>query len=279
MKKSQSEQLLFCTTRLVGNNTAGTGFFFSYNGCVFLITNKHVIKDMSTGSFSLLQSNNNTVDNVPVFGAKEDFHFLNSEFIGHPNPNIDVTVMNISQKMNDYYTSGKSLYLHHVSKDLMPTPLDYETIISPIENIIFVGYPDGLHDTNNNLPIVRRGITASPCFYDFKGKNSRNEDIGGEKTFLVDASVFPGSSGSPVFIYYPWIYPDQNGNLNIGSKLFFLGIIARRTFGNESRKILGIDIYQEIDLGVVYKSDTIIETMDNYLKVANATAQPTAVTA
>ena len=82
--------------------------------------------------------------------------------------------------------------------------LDYgcfPTIIAPntdttpdiglIEDVLFVGYPNGMFDKANNLPVARRGITATPATVDY----------GGRPVFLIDASVFPGSSGSPVFLY------------------------------------------------------------------------------
>lgn len=59
-----------------------------------------------------------------------------------------------------------------------------------IEPITFIGYPNGIWDSTNLLPVARRGTTASPIEVDFEGS----------PRFLIDASVFGGSSGSPVFI-------------------------------------------------------------------------------
>ena len=57
------------------------------------------------------------------------------------------------------------------------------------EEIVFIGYPSGLRDEHNSTPLIRRGITASPIWNDF----------GNDPIFLIDAGVYPGSSGSPVF--------------------------------------------------------------------------------
>ena len=55
-----------------------------------------------------------------------------------------------------------------------------------------LGCPSGLFDEVNNLPIARRGITATPLpTYSYNGKAE----------FLVDIACFPGSSGSPIFTY------------------------------------------------------------------------------
>ncbi|HGH6417174.1 TPA: hypothetical protein ACJL3H_000522 [Neisseria meningitidis] len=56
-----------------------------------------------------------------------------------------------------------------------------------------IGYPNGLWDSKNNLPIFRTGITATHPAIDFEGK----------KEFMIDVACFPGSSGSPVFKYIP----------------------------------------------------------------------------
>jgi len=43
-----------------------------------------------------------------------------------------------------------------------------------------IGYPSGLWDTKNNLPIVRKGITATTPYFDYNGK----------REFLVDIAAF-----------------------------------------------------------------------------------------
>ena len=43
------------------------------------------------------------------------------------------------------------------------------------------------------MPILRRGTTATPIALNFEGRPE----------FLIDAAVYPGSSGSPVFVYLP----------------------------------------------------------------------------
>ena len=64
--------------------------------------------------------------------------------------------------------------------------------------------------------IVRQGITATPIWNNFKG----------EEVFLVDAGVFPGSSGSPVFIYNRGTYPTKDG-IAVGNRLLFVGVMTQ----------------------------------------------------
>lgn len=77
-----------------------------------------------------------------------------------------------------------------------------------------IGYPNGLWDDINNLPIVRSGLTATPIKYDYRGR----------KEFLIDSACFPGSSGSPVFIYNEGSFSTSTG-ITLGSRFFLAGIM------------------------------------------------------
>ena len=137
--------------------------------------------------------------------------------------------------------------------------------LDAIENIIFVGYPAGLWDVKHLIPIIRQGITATPPQLDFSGL----------KAFLVSAPVFPGSSGSPVFLYdKSGTYIDKvTGNIVIGSRFYFLGVISSVfTMPDYGKIILPTELQpyvqykQFVDLGIVYKAETIIETIEALLK-------------
>ena len=69
-----------------------------------------------------------------------------------------------------------------------------------------VGYPHDLRDKSHNLPICRRGITASHPEVDFCGKPE----------LLIDIPCAPGVSGSPVFVLDAKGYTDEQGNIRCG---------------------------------------------------------------
>lgn len=88
--------------------------------------------------------------------------------------------------------------------------------LSAIEDVVMVGYPSGLWDKKNNLPLFRKGITSSHPAIDFNDKN-----IG-----AVDMACFPGSSGSPIFILNENGYTDKKGNVRLGNeRVIFLGTL------------------------------------------------------
>ena len=81
-----------------------------------------------------------------------------------------------------------------------------------------IGYPNGLWDSYNNMPIIRRGVTATNVKLDYNNK----------KEFLIDIAAFPGSSGSPVFIYNQGSYPVEDG-IVVGNRLILLGVLYAGT--------------------------------------------------
>ncbi len=84
-----------------------------------------------------------------------------------------------------------------------------------LQDIIFLGYPIGLWDSKNNLPITRKGVTATNPQIDYEGK----------KEFLIDAACFPGSNGSPVFRFNEGAYIENSSFIAGGGQINFLGII------------------------------------------------------
>ena len=85
-----------------------------------------------------------------------------------------------------------------------------------IEDITMIGYPNGIWDVRNNMPIVRRGITATNPKHDYNGL----------PLFVIDCACFPGSSGSPVLIFNQGGYMDAQGNMNLGgSRVLLLGVL------------------------------------------------------
>ena len=142
---------------------------------------------------------------------------------------------------------------------LAPTVLH---ALDALEEILFVGYPNGVWDHVNLMPIMRRGTTATPIALDFEGRPE----------FLIDAAVYPGSSGSPVFIYQA---DAMRPNQNMGRKFLFAGVIAAVFFREEANHIVSAPVpannsgmvmgSEMIDLGLVIKAQAVIDVINAYL--------------
>lgn len=266
------ENLIFTTVRIecltsTNSSSIGTGCIVSYHreegDYYFIVTNKHVIKDAVKG---ILQFNLSKNDQ-PDLGRKYSLIFNDFEKIwfGHNNPDIDIAIAPIVPFLNE-------LKKDHINIFFKAIPLIYalkqENIkeVDAIEDILIIGYPNGIYDKKNLLPIVRKGITATPANIDFEGK----------PIFLIDASIFPGSSGSPVFICNTGGTSKQGFDKQSKTRFIFMGIVASVLIKQDINKIEIINIpvkdipfvktSQMLDLGIVFKSHCIIETIESFLK-------------
>lgn len=265
-----AEQLLYTTIKLIafknGNPiSTGTGFMFGFakNGdqmvpCI--VTNKHVV---------------NGADMIRArlhFGkdGKPAGEFVNCDFdisggvpFWHPNPDIDLCAFVYAEIIRQAETQGKAIFFRHLDMNIVPENDDWE-YFDALEEVMMIGCPNGLSDEVNNLPISRRGITATSLTKDYNGKPE----------FMVDMACFPGSSGSPIFLYDRNGYLDRKQNsYNIGAqRIKLVGVLySGPLIANDGRVVLShmprVEISSMMHLGNAIKTselrvlDQIIQTM------------------
>jgi len=198
--------------------SSGSGYFFAFlekEGMHIpcIITNKHVINGAISGSFHLTVRN---ADETPNLGEYLTFTFVNFEqrWIGHPDPAIDLAIFLIGPILNEAQSQGKLIHYMPLDKSALPSKELLDSLPT-MEEIIMIGYPNGIWDAKHNLPIIRRGITAThprlPC--------------NGKPEFLIDAACFPGSSGSPVFLANIGSFVSPDGALCAGTRIALLGTL------------------------------------------------------
>ena len=120
-----------------------------------------------------------------------------------------------------------------------------------------------IRDRVNALPILRRGSTATALALDFEGRAE----------FLIDAAVYPGSSGSPVFVRRRRSdgAPDDTSQ----SAPWFAGVVAAVFFREEASRLVPVPVpasvggtvlgSEMIDLGLVIKASAVQELLAAYL--------------
>jgi hypothetical protein len=270
MHLSISEQLTYSTVRIEcedvkGNIFTGTGYFFRFREdkkkglhVPVVITNKHVVAGSKRGKLIFTKANDK---NEPI--DTEHFSIFIDNFEDwwkkHPDPEVDLCAMPIAPFLKEAEKRSEKLFYIPLDKSLLPTNEQLEEL-SALEEVVMVGYPNGIWDQINNKPILRKGVTATHPNFDYNGK----------KEFLIDMACFPGSSGSPVFILNEGGYRDKKGNTYLGrSRIILLGTLyaGPQYTATGEIKIIEVPTSQKPipilsipnNLGLVIKSNKIIE--------------------
>lgn len=208
------EQLIHCTARIEAYRAGklisfGSSYMFEFvvegNRYPCLITNKHVLEEADRADFTVTLSD---ISRGPALGLhrKISVSLIASCLVAHPDPTVDLIGVLIGPQLQRLKEKeGMEPYLVHLTEAELADSKLLESV-SPVEEILMIGYPNGLWDSVNNLPIARRGITATHMGVRHNGKPE----------FLIDAACFPGSSGSPVFIANLGGYTDRRGMTYLG---------------------------------------------------------------
>lgn len=220
---SPSEQLAHSTVRIETITTtgsgSGTGFFYRFadkgeKHVPAIITNKHVIDGAIKGQFVLTEASG---EGEPVLGKYHGFSFDNFQghWFPHPNLDIDLCAMPIAPLLIQAQEKKQNFFYISLEKSLLLNKQELDDL-TLMEDVVMVGYPNGIWDQANNMPVFRKGITATHPNIDWNGKPE----------FLIDAACFPGSSGSPVFLFNQGGYSTKSGGIVIGpSRIKLLGIL------------------------------------------------------
>jgi Trypsin-like peptidase domain len=216
-----TEFLMHATVRIdcitSKGESIGTGFFFNLfvhgdQVVPVIVSNKHVVKGAITGSIELTPTK---VDGSPDLA--NHFPIRISEFeqgwIGHPDPDVDLTIFPCANILESLAKEGRKVFWAGLDQSLVPTDEEMQAL-TPVEELLVVGYPIGVWDTKNNSPVFRRGVTATAPYLDFSGR----------REFLIDAAIFPGSSGSPVMLFNQGVWVPRSGGTSIGGRIRLLGV-------------------------------------------------------
>ena len=260
-----AKRLLFHTIRVDtvledGSSGTGTAFVVTHTHArgqsAFVVTNRHIVEGVSSGSlvFTLAR------DGQPVLGSRFELHIDDFPHAWHlhPDPSVDLAIVPFAPLVQAARDQGMQLYWQAIDTRTLPNA-DELAHMDALEEVLFVGYPSGVWDQVNGLPIMRRGTTATPPMLDFEGRPE----------FLIDAAVYPGSSGSPVFMR-----ADHQGG-TAPDKLWFAGVVAAVFFREEANRLVSAPVpaststvmgSEMIDLGLVIKSRMVVELIEDFLR-------------
>ena len=236
------DRRFFTTVRLDGDASRATGFLVeradaaSGEPRVFIATARHAFENTDGLTIRLIAADD---DGRPNLGRHHvvELGSISGMWVGHPDDGIDLAVLAFDDILD---AVDAPTVLELLSTDRFHTG-DSLAQLPAISEVTILGYPSGISDPAHTTPLARRGHTATPPALDYSG----------DAAFLIDASVFAGSSGSPVFSEPPTSTPD------------FLGVVvkAKATAATEEADAPG-ERLEMLDLGVVYKPSALLEVLD-----------------
>lgn len=218
-----SDQLIRATARIECVNSAnetscGTCFFFQAElgegtTAPLLITNRHVIEGQSRAIVHLtIRSASDPKSRKEV--VPFNIHTLQQMAIYHPSQSVDLAAIAFAPIIQILGHGGKvAEYITLQTSDIVSDQVLEEC--RAFEDLTMIGYPNGIWDSHNNRPIMRRASSATPIF----------EDYNGQSKFLIDCACFPGSSGSPVFLFNEGAYSTKKGAILGGTRVALVGIL------------------------------------------------------
>ena len=268
IKFDKFEEQIFLNTVLVENVTdkeLGTGFLVQKkidekHVKHLLFSNKHVFwgkkdKNNSLAEKDLIITFHKTeADGSYKLGTthKISLHLKRGQegYYEHPESLIDVACINISSVYRILPVGMRSINL----KEFIDFSFDS---IYAGQKVVFIGYPKGFFDNINFLPVMRSGFIASIPAVDFQNR----------KQLLIDAHVFPGSSGSPVFYETSGKYKLLGIISEVPiTKLDFLQVdVDKKNVTEYKKKEVSDQVsipIQFIGLGMLYKNETIKTVFD-----------------
>lgn len=262
------------TTSYRGKVSQGTGFFFqeeenkdpSKKGDqwlqienLWLVTNKHVllIKDDNGKeqvpdefTFHLRKINNSKVQWFPITLNSSD---LKKQAKIHTNDIVDIAAIEILDLVTNLIKNKENNLAQWSAVTEKNLPGKNKIDVEVSDEAVTIGYPKGFYDKFNLFPIIKSGIIASRWGGQFNGN----------PYFLIDAKLFPGSSGSLV-ITRPINQVVHKGQMfaSKNKKFAFLGVYSGEPF-RQNRPIEFDDMTiirkEGFNVGIVWYSYLVID--------------------
>lgn len=227
----------------------------------FLVTTRHMVENQKKGLLFFASQENKELKgkdsiSLPIHNFENRWHF-------HPNNEVDIAILSFSSIIEHIKKERPDVLFNFIHDTYIPSEEDIQGLDAS-EDLLFIGFPEGLYDTKNKNAVIRKGISATPIELDYELR----------KEFLIDGPIFHGSSGSPVFIYGDKLEWNENGTMKgFINRSYFVGLISQGkslvtdgkiiTKNSSSTKVPRIET--SFHMGHVLKSELIVECIEDFI--------------
>jgi len=197
-------------TEFQGKQTLGSGFFYEELASkdtakeekekyywravneIWIVTNRHVLLPKVAGkeivpdsiTFHIRKIVDDKIVWEPIILEATEYK---KRLKLHTDSTVDIAVLRVLDLLTECMRAEKNLMSWSaVSEE--NSPGNNNISVEVADDVVIIGYPKGFYDEKNVFPIVKSGIIASRWGTNFNGMPA----------FLIDAKLFPGSSGSIV---------------------------------------------------------------------------------
>lgn len=261
------------STMLIENayNGYGTGFLVFKSkksdnnlGNVYLVTNKHVIgkNQQLRDTSSPITLHLNVKDSGIIKKHRAEVSLNNNTlkfFREHPSIDVDVLAIDITQLLVEFPFIETQL----IPFEMLATSEKIKEMDIKIgDEIIVIGYPEGIRHSMTNFPLIRDGIIASRIGEKIEDEYKENGKYRKRilRGFLVDGAIIPGSSGSPIVLKpLSTRYFHEKIKMQTFPQIV-LGIIAESRYA--PIRTPTSDFLSYAGLGLAFDGETIIETIN-----------------
>ena len=227
---------------------------------VYLITNRHAVPPAGKEASIKVRVTTHSSTGaeikemlIPVVGP--DGHYLPTV---RNHPRYDLVAIRITRNLKE-----NSVECCFVDTNLFATrQVLLKENVTLGDELFLLGYPDGIFEEKNTSPILRQGIISTDPTEDYSVNQSLQAKFGLPPAipgFLIDANVFPGSSGSMVILRPQLFTQEAPGVVGVKGQANFyvLGLV----FGSLPIDDVAIGAKQRMGLGLVLSADTILDTL------------------
>jgi len=168
------------------------GFYWREVEATWIVTNRHVLLPKVEGNEIIPDTITFHVRKVVGQGIVWEPVILDVTEIKkrlklHTDSEVDVAILRVDDLLRERMKPGNIyMTLSSVSEEDLPENKNISAEVA--DDVVIIGYPKGFYDEKNIFPIVKSGIIATRW-----GMNFNDMPV-----FLIDAKLFPGSSGSVV---------------------------------------------------------------------------------
>lgn len=262
------DPFLFSTVRVETSGFPGAGVVTAFvvacrheeRRALFLVTCRRSVNGAPRGRLLFTEGDGTR----PLMGQTvvlelPEFHRL---WHGHPRPEVDIAVTPLGPLLHQLEEAGRKVYHTAIDDEMVPLP-DQPNEVNAIEDVLVLGYPNGLRDPGSPLPIVQSGITATPFHCDYAGG----------PRFLVNVPALPGSAGSPVLSSHRGALQTAAGPAVV-TRSYLLGVMAELAVQDEQGRIAlmpipaapvqGVVSAPRLSMGLATRSPLILEAVRDF---------------